>query len=212
MMGLPPVINLASGLGLVEDFVYVKPQRQVGPFSGYVALEEVHVDELQITQHPVEQGAAITDHAFKKPSELRMHIGYSNSPGSSTILGSLASAISGTIAGVQSLLDGNAQSQATEIYKNFLAVQISRIPIDVYTGKRIYSNMLVKSIRESTSKETENALLLTIHLQEILIVSTATTVSVPADASNQAAPEDTNPTANLGAKQLQSAPLFNALP
>jgi hypothetical protein len=36
-------------------------------------IEEVHNDELEITDHPVEKGTTISDHAFKRPSELIDH-------------------------------------------------------------------------------------------------------------------------------------------
>lgn len=48
--------------------------RSIGGIIPDVTIEEVHTDELELTQHPVQQGAAITDHAFKKPMALKMTI------------------------------------------------------------------------------------------------------------------------------------------
>ena len=41
--------------------------RSIGGIIPDVTIEEVHTDEIELTQHPVQQGAAITDHKFKKP-------------------------------------------------------------------------------------------------------------------------------------------------
>lgn len=42
-----------------------RPHGNIGPITTHVTIEENHVDDLVITKHPVEQGATITDHAFK---------------------------------------------------------------------------------------------------------------------------------------------------
>ena len=41
----------------------IVPRRSIGPFNATLTIEEVASDDLEITQHPVQQGAAITDHA-----------------------------------------------------------------------------------------------------------------------------------------------------
>ena len=41
---------------------------------------EHHHDEMEITDHPVATGSNITDHAFKRPSEVTLHLDWSNSP------------------------------------------------------------------------------------------------------------------------------------
>jgi hypothetical protein len=41
-----------------------------------VVVSEKHSDTLEITEHPVETGAAISDHAYKRPSEVVMEVGF----------------------------------------------------------------------------------------------------------------------------------------
>jgi len=65
---------LAIGLGAL----YIKPKRgfffaaesgvPAKSLTPQVTIEEVHHDDLEITEHPVERGAAIGDHAFKATS------------------------------------------------------------------------------------------------------------------------------------------------
>ena len=207
--GLSPLGYVQVGLEIAQDLIIVKPKRQIGEFVAQVTIEEAHVDELEITDHPVEQGASITDHAFMRPAEVTIRAGWSNSPGSSDLLGSLGNAITGTIGGISSILSGNSVSQIKDIYARFQEMQRSRIPFDIYTGKRYYTNMLVKSLRETTTAERENSMILVIQCRQILIVKPATTGSVTAEPAAQAQPGDTNPTADLGTKQLAPATNYN---
>jgi len=48
-------------------------------FKGYVTITENSVDAIEITQQPVQQGANIADHAFKKPTNLSIQIVFGSS-------------------------------------------------------------------------------------------------------------------------------------
>jgi hypothetical protein len=159
--------------------------RNIGGFVADVTMEEQHSDELVITEHPVEQGAAITDHAFKKPSTLVVRVGYSNSSRQA---------------------NGNP-NYVQDVYDDFLALQASRVPFDIVTGKRIYQNMLIERLSCTTDEKTEYALFLSVNCREIIIANTQV-VTVP-PASAQTSPEVTNGTQNLGQLNPQPAPNFN---
>jgi len=127
----------------------IRPQRRLGEFTGYVIVEEQGTDSLEITQHPVQDGSSIADHAFSLPQELTMRIMYDD-----------------------------AQRPLDETYEKLLKLQSDREPFDVITGKRIYRNMLMSALTMTTDKETENVLYLTMTLQEVIIVQVEIT-SVP---------------------------------
>lgn len=59
-------------------FITIDAKRSIDSIVAHVTLEEVGTDELQITDHPVEQGAEITDHAYKKNPEVVIRCGWSN--------------------------------------------------------------------------------------------------------------------------------------
>lgn len=183
------------------------------PFSnglgGYVALLEDHRDELIITEHPVEQGSVISDHAFKLPARLTLQIGWSSSSPQASGLPNLGGLIPiPTFAGFWSMND-NAYIKG--IYKQLLQLQAQRTLLDVYTGKRNYKNMLLHMLSERTTPQTENSLIITAGLQEIIIAKT-TVVRVSSDPNTQKAPETTAPTAQQGQQQLQPAPNFQSPP
>jgi hypothetical protein len=179
MTGLIPFglsIVDATIQGLIGP-IYVN-SRNIGGFVADVTVREEHEDELVVTENPVEEGAAITDHAFKQPARLVVEIGYSNSS-------------------LQSQGDSN---YVNDMYDQFLQLQSSRQPFDVITGKRQYTNMLITMLQTITDEKTENALLLTVKMREIILVNTQT-VSVP-PAGNMASPPDTGATVQTGQQQL----------
>lgn len=210
---------LTLGLGAIS----LRPTRGFFPAAGsgelvpHATLEEVHYDDLEITDHPVEQGAAISDHAFKRPAEVIIRCAFSNSPPSSggivgqaagaaaALGGSGLRAIIGTAATLQSVLGGNAPQQAADIYETFVNAQRERVLFDVYTGKRKYSNMLIRSIGVTTDAKSENALLINITCREVLIVST-TTVDVPIKAGTAATAQRFGSVRDFGQSQLNPVP------
>ena len=139
--------------------LFQQQSRKIGMIVPSVVVSEKHTDTLEITEHPVEVGAAIADHAYKKPSEVVMEVGF---------------------AGGGSLLDFASNLTATsllglspkELYQELLNLQRNRIPFDVTTGKRIYNNMLIKTLEVTTDKSSENVLLATLTLREVIITST----------------------------------------
>lgn len=197
------VLQAAAQLGL--DAILVKPRRSIGPFVAQVTILEDHNDELEITEHPVEIGASITDYAFKRPAELTIECAWSNSPSTAGLIEGIVGGVRATIDGVtqtvQSALTGNASSQVRDIYNRLLELQASKIPFDVYTGKRFYRNMLIKSLRTRSDSSTENSLPVTATFRELIVVSTSTLlVSVP--RANQPFAGATTPTNNTGQKAL----------
>lgn len=211
-----PVLSI--GLGSLS----IRPKRGFFPASGKGAnliaratLREVHRDTLEISDHPIEQGAAISDHAFKRPAEVVIECGWSNTPslpggirGAATALIGNAIPIAGaalaaldTIGTVQSLMNGNAVDQVRATYQQLLELQSSRIPFDIYTGKRVYKNMLFRELMTTTEAATENSLLITATCRQVILVATRT-VTIPINTSAQADAPKTTPTADLGQKTL----------
>lgn len=199
-VGLSAIIGLGS--------VLLRPQRGFFPFDAdgaeldpivaQVTIEEIGHDELEITDHPIEFGSVISDHAFKRPAEVIIRCAWSNSGsiGVDTILG---------LATNDSTLTGNAIGQASNIYDKLLALQVSGIPFDVWTGKRQYTDMLFKSLTCTTDRLHENSLLISAHCRQLLIVNTQQ-ITVPINTQAQGDPQSTTPTQDKGQQQLQDAP------
>ena len=151
----------------------------------------------------------MADHSFLRPATLVVTVGWSNSPGSSNLFGSLASAVTGTLGGLSSIASGNSVSQVKDVYDKFLKLQRTRTPFDVNTGKRLYTNMLITSMQTASTKDTENALIIRVAMRQVLIVTTKV-VTIEAPAASQKDPAVTSPTSDEGTKQLGPAPAYSA--
>lgn len=158
------------------------PKRSIGPFTATVTVEENGIDELEITQHPVQQGANIADHAYIKPSSLDLKVAWSG-----------------------------ADAPLSETYDKLLKLQLSREPFTVVTGKRTYKNMLIKSIGVTTDAQSENILSVSLSLQEVFLTAVEV-VAVSASRSNQKHAAKTGATSNAGRKQPEKDAASSAAP
>ncbi len=59
--------------------LFSQRSRKIGLLVPDVVISEKHQDTLEITEHPVELGAEIADHAYKRPAEVTMEVGFSSS-------------------------------------------------------------------------------------------------------------------------------------
>lgn len=143
--------------------------RRIGILVPSVVVSEKHVDALEITEHPVETGAPVNDHAYKRASEVTMECGFA---GGGSILDFVD--VSGIGLGI-----GLSPKDA---YQQLLDLQNSRVPFDVVTGKRTYSNMLIRAIEVTTDRTSENVLSCVLTLREVLLTQTQS-ISV-ADKAN----------------------------
>lgn len=177
---------------LALELLVVKPKRGFTVASNgdsivaQATIEEMHSDEAEITDHPVEQGATISDHAFARPSEVVITCGWSNSPTVTGPLNQLIGAAANAspaiqavvgaaefVGGVINLLNGG-QDAITKAYQWLLTVYNTRTLLDVHTGRRPYQNMLIKSLVLTTDHRTENAMLIRVTCRQILMATTQT--------------------------------------
>lgn len=175
---------------MIGETGIIIPKRSIGGVIANVTVEEVGNDAVEITQHPVEKTAAITDHAYPLPARLQVTVGWSPS-GSG---------------GGGAIPDAGDPSPLQSIYDQFLAMKDARDPIEVQTGKRLYKDMLIKAITLVTNVDTENALFLTMELQQLLFAQTQTVTVPPNNVQQQ--PQKTANTLNAGTKNAAPAAVF----
>ena len=79
--GLPAqaIGGIAAVAGGVIDTILIRQGRNIAGIYPDVVVKESHRDEMEITEHPIESGASISDHAFKRPAELLVQFGWSDS-------------------------------------------------------------------------------------------------------------------------------------
>ncbi|MDN7895883.1 hypothetical protein QZM82_06700 [Burkholderia cepacia] len=166
--------------------------KKIGGVTISAIVEEVYSDNVVITEHPVEKGAPINDHAYMRPREVIMKCGWSNAD-YSALLG--ATVVSFDPSGANAMATG---TYVDAIYSKLLQLQANRERIDVVTTRRKYSNMLIQGLTVVTDQKSSSALMVTATLKQVIIVSTQATKLPPRD--NQANPAATAETQSAGTK------------
>lgn len=151
--------------------ILIKSKRKIGSIAVQVVVNESTNDTLTITKQPVQQGASITDHAFKEPTTFSCTIYFT----------------------------ADLTVSLSKVYQQLLDLQNSRVPFDVATPKRIYKNMLMQTLSQTTDKATENCLAITLTAHEVIIVPVTT---VFLQRSKQKNPGNTTPTQPAGKKSI----------
>lgn len=177
----------------VVDLLITRSGRKIANIIPDVVIDEHHTDENTITSHPVQSGAPISDHVYRNPTKLVCNYGWSASSGANLTKRPLQ--LEGAFRQAQDFLTKDIK----KIYQDVLDLKDSRQPFDVSTGKKKYSNMLVKSIELTSDATTENVLMLTIAFVEVLIVTV--TQSTQAHITKQAVPDKTASVTNTGKVQ-----------
>lgn len=177
------------------------PARSIGSIAIQCTVEEEHYDELIITDHPVEQGAEISDHAFKRPAEVVIRAGWSNS-GLQSLITDVSQAIDLFSAGILNFSDSTSPfNYADQVYQQLLTLQASRLPFQIITGKRTYQNMLIRSLSVTTDEKTENSLLVTAVCRQVIIAQTQV-IPFP-DIANMLNAAANAPVINQGSQNLE---------
>jgi hypothetical protein len=154
----------------------------LGTIAIQATLEETLEHDLEVTEHPVQSGAAITDHSFLRPKEITIRCGWSNSNNSSVASTVLAAFTGGSL---------STSDYVSGVYSQLLQLQQSRQKFSVVGTLLTYPNMLMTSLSIDRDKDSSSALMCTVTCREVIIVDTvmvgATTATLSSPVDNQAA-------------------------
>lgn len=153
--------NLGEGLATL---LFSNP-RKLAQVIPDCAIEENHTDELMITEHPVERGANITDHAYIKPAEVTLRWGWSNSAPSN----------SGALFGLLPQFGASSEEHIKRIYDQLVELMQTRKTFEIQTGRRLYKSMLIQALSTGTDRTTEYSLIIIAKCRQVIIVETSTT-------------------------------------
>lgn len=149
----------------VFSAIFHLQSRKIDLLIPSVVTSENHTDTLVITDHPIEKisnnstAGTIVDNAYKRPDEVIMQCGFAGG-------GSLLDPLNTTAIGLSYRLSPK------EVYQKLRDLQSSRLPFDVVTGKRVYHNMLIKTIEVTTDINSENVLNCKLTLREVIMSRT----------------------------------------
>lgn len=187
-------INLASGIGNLESFLFKTPKWPIGGvyFDGIMRTE--HTSKVRATQYPVQTGVVMTDHAIIEPAELSIEIMMTDCRPATVLnishnqfLDTVYEALKrvtpfANFAYIEKDVEGDGRSMKT--WSTLKAMQIARMPMVVETRLGTYNNMLIEELSAPDDAKTMHALKCNVRLREIIVACVAETkVSARAAAS-----------------------------
>lgn len=180
---------LAAGAGLLGSLLSGVTRVQLIQNNSTViqldaSLKETHSRDSPASEFPIETGANISDNVLIKPFHLEINGIITDTPlgGTAGLLTEVAtSAISSLVppaglaavsAGV-ALLSGIVSSQSPSVaaYVQLLELQTAAQPFDVLTSLYRYPNMWITNLSAPRDVGTGKALIFTIQLSQLLLVS-----------------------------------------
>lgn len=172
----------AAALGAIGKLssVLLRPRTSIGYIIPQVYISSEHSDELVITDHPIETGAPVSDHAYKNPAMVRMSVGWG--------AGGSFYDFSGTT------------NTADDAYPALLDLQNLREPFALTTSLRTYPSMLITNLSVTRNADTNSVIIAEVEMREVVIVDTQATTLPP--RANQSLPAQTAAPVAGGAKQV----------
>lgn len=158
-----------------------------------VIIKNDHSQEVEVTQNPVQTGAAITDNAFVIPPKLTAEIIMSDAMQAFT-LGQWA----------------NAPSKSVSAFETLQSIQASLIPVQISTRLRSYDNMMITHVRAEETARTKYGLRAWVTFQQIFTATVSiTNLSSSSNSNiNSAIPQST---LNTNGGQVQTIPVTPAI-
>jgi hypothetical protein len=145
----------------------------IGSIVPDCVVEETYEDTTQITSHPVEKGANMSDHAFMLPMSVDMKIAWADYKGKNT-------------------------RWSRDKYLQLLSIQAQCEPLTVYTGKRKFDNMMIVGVSVTNDQKTKHAVMATVRLKEIRQADVVTSFEAGPPADAQSSPQSTQGQTNKG--------------
>jgi len=124
-------------------------------------FHEDHNQTVQMTEHPVQTGGNVVDHAFMMPATLSLEIGMSDA----------------MLSLVKAEWSGSLPSKSVNAYRKLLELQQNRLPLTIHTRLKQYENMVIEQITAADDYRTQNGLRATINFKQLLVATVATTTS-----------------------------------
>lgn len=142
-----------------KQLIYIKTN--IGGLFFDAVIREEHTTKIKMTEHPVQTGANIVDHAYMEPATLTMEVAMSDC---------MATMVRGKFT------EGSTKSVSA--YQALLSLQQARLPYQVHTRLNLYKNMLIEEITAPDDYKTLHGMRCTIRLKELFVVEVSeTTVS-----------------------------------
>lgn len=128
-------------------------------FDGFMEVE--HTSKVQITSHPIQTGANISDHAYEEPDELNM-----------TIL--MSDAMRSISDESESQFAGIAYTRSVGAYRILREIMRQKKVFSVGTRLKTYTNMMIQSLSVNDDIDSLHGLSVVVSMRQIFVVNEKT--------------------------------------
>jgi hypothetical protein len=150
--------------------LYKRGRTQIGSVVLDATIREDHTTSLEVTEHAVEDGSPVGDHARKKPIVLTLEGIITNTPATREDNDRTLEAQGFDDGTVNSIADKPFWAQTQ--YLHLLYLQDQRELLTVPTSLRTYDNMILENLSAPVDQNTGDALRFTATLRQVTIVKT----------------------------------------
>lgn len=159
-----------------RDSITILTDRQVLKFDAVV--REGHSGTTDYTQHPLEDGSVISDHAINQPERLELAVQVSNYP--------IVVAASFNAEGF--VENGDPTRRAEEAYQEFVRLRTNAVVLTVDTTLRgTLENMVITDVPADRDPQTREVLACVIRMQNIRTAEVEVEAATdPVDPANKA--------------------------
>jgi len=145
--------------------LFIRTQKAIGGIQLDAVISESHVNEVSLTNNPVELGAEITDHAVVQPKRLNIVAQVSDTPMGLAAFGQIVDLVTGLFG--TSTTDNITRSNAA--YNAIVQLQEAREPIELQTKLKLYTNMIITNVSVQQDKNTSRIVRMSIDVQQVII-------------------------------------------
>ena len=145
--------------------LFIRTQKAIGDIQLDAVISESHVNEVSLTNNPVELGAEITDHAVVQPKRLNIVAQVSDTPMGLAAFGQIVDLVTGLFG--TSTTDNITRSNAA--YNAIVQLQEAREPIELQTKLKLYTNMIITNVSVQQDKNTSRIVRMSIDVQQVII-------------------------------------------
>lgn len=181
--------------------LFVRTKKSLGGIQLDAVLSETHNNAIRLTKNPVELGADITDHAIVEPKRINIVAQVSDTPLGTAAFGEIVDLVTGLFGTSTS----NNLTRSNAAYNAMLQLMESREPIEVQTRLKLYSDMIITNLSTTQDKDSSRVALMTINLEEVLIVESQI-VNLDPNQLEQGSPREQGSSAEKKGRQEATTP------
>lgn len=156
--------------------LYTKKQASIGSIVLDASISETHDANVEVTDHPVESGFNVTDHARPQPETVKIDGYISNTPipfGAASPR-MVSTTQNGETFEFQSMAEGNG-TLAKDAYVELKFLKDTGTLLKVVTSLRTYENMIITALTFPRDAMVGNGLKFSASLKEVRVVTSQQT-------------------------------------